>query len=51
MIRVVLAEDGVLLRAGLAGLLERFGFEVIAQVGDAFAHSNTSLSGMMVRAD
>ncbi|RSM91880.1 DNA-binding response regulator [Kibdelosporangium aridum] len=33
--RVVLAEDGVLLRAGLAGLLERFGFEVIAQVGDA----------------
>ena len=37
VIRVVLAEDGVLLRAGLAGLLERFGFEVIAQVGDADA--------------
>ncbi len=37
LIRVVLAEDGVLLRAGLAGLLERFGFEVLAQVGDADA--------------
>ncbi|TNY37950.1 response regulator [Thermomonospora catenispora] len=33
--RVVLAEDGVLLREGLAGLLERFGFEVVAAVGDA----------------
>ncbi|MFC7329509.1 response regulator [Marinactinospora rubrisoli] len=32
--RVVLAEDGVLLREGLAGLLERFGFEVVAAVGD-----------------
>jgi len=31
----VLAEDGVLLREGLAGLLERFGFEVVAAVGDA----------------
>ncbi|MFI0447146.1 response regulator [Actinomadura sp. 6N118] len=35
--RVVLAEDGVLLREGLAGLLARFGFEVIAAVGDAEA--------------
>jgi len=34
-IRVVLAEDGVLLREGLAGLLDRFGFEVVAAVGDA----------------
>lgn len=34
-IRIVLAEDGVLLREGLAGLLDRFGFEVIAMVGDA----------------
>jgi len=33
--RVVLAEDGVLLREGLAGLLTRFGFEVVAAVGDA----------------
>jgi DNA-binding NarL/FixJ family response regulator len=33
--RVVLAEDGVLLREGLAGLLSRFGFEVVAAVGDA----------------
>jgi len=33
--RVVLAEDGVLLRAGLAGLLERFGFQLVAAVGDA----------------
>ncbi|MFC4589856.1 response regulator transcription factor [Sphaerisporangium corydalis] len=36
-IRVVLAEDGVLLREGLAGLLARFGFEVVAAVGDADA--------------
>ena len=35
--RVVIAEDGVLLREGLAGLLERFGFAVAAVVGDAQA--------------
>ncbi|ANZ42382.1 DNA-binding response regulator [Lentzea guizhouensis] len=35
--RVVLAEDGVLLREGLTGLLARFGFEVVAAVGDATA--------------
>jgi DNA-binding NarL/FixJ family response regulator len=35
VIRVVLAEDGVLLREGLAGLLERFGFRPAAVVGDA----------------
>ncbi|WP_345464908.1 response regulator transcription factor [Actinoallomurus oryzae] len=34
-VRVVLAEDGVLLREGLAGLLHRFGFEVAATAGDA----------------
>jgi DNA-binding NarL/FixJ family response regulator len=34
-IRVVLAEDGVLLREGLAGLLQRFGFQVVAMAGDA----------------
>jgi DNA-binding NarL/FixJ family response regulator len=34
-IRVVLAEDGVLLREGLAGLLQRFGFHVVATAGDA----------------
>ncbi|PRY02587.1 response regulator transcription factor [Allonocardiopsis opalescens] len=33
--RVVLAEDGVLLREGLAGLLARFGYQVVATVGDA----------------
>jgi DNA-binding NarL/FixJ family response regulator len=32
--RVILAEDDVLLREGLAGLLERAGFEVVAQTGD-----------------
>jgi DNA-binding NarL/FixJ family response regulator len=37
VIRVVLAEDGVLLREGLAGLLERFGFRPAAVVGDAEA--------------
>ena len=36
-IRVVLAEDGVLLREGLAGLLARFGFQVVAAVADARA--------------
>ncbi|GAB3965635.1 response regulator transcription factor [Actinoallomurus acanthiterrae] len=34
---MVLAEDGVLLREGLAGLLDRFGFEVVATAGDADA--------------
>jgi DNA-binding NarL/FixJ family response regulator len=34
-IQVVLAEDGVLLRGGLTGLLDRFGFYVVAAVGDA----------------
>jgi DNA-binding NarL/FixJ family response regulator len=33
--RIVVAEDDVLLREGVAGLLERSGFEVAAQVGDA----------------
>ncbi|MEU1733050.1 response regulator transcription factor [Streptosporangium sp. NPDC020145] len=32
---IVLAEDGVLLREGLAGLLTRFGHRVVASVGDA----------------
>ncbi|MDL4773871.1 MULTISPECIES: response regulator [Thermomonosporaceae] len=36
-VRVVLAEDGVLLREGLSGLLGRFGFEVAAAVDDAAA--------------
>ncbi|SCL74056.1 response regulator [Micromonospora peucetia] len=35
MTRVVLAEDEVLLREGLVGLLARFGFEVVAAVGSA----------------
>jgi DNA-binding NarL/FixJ family response regulator len=33
--RVVLAEDGVLLREGLIGVLGRFGFTVVDAVGDA----------------
>ncbi|WP_412543728.1 response regulator transcription factor [Longispora sp. K20-0274] len=36
-VRVVLAEDGVLLREGLAGLLTAYGFTVVAAVGDAEA--------------
>jgi DNA-binding NarL/FixJ family response regulator len=34
-VRVVLADDNVLLREGVAGLLERAGFEVAGQAGDA----------------
>lgn len=34
-LRVVLAEDSVLLREGLIGLLQRCGHEVVAAVGDA----------------
>jgi DNA-binding NarL/FixJ family response regulator len=34
-VRVVLAEDEVLLREGLAGLLERAGFDVVGQAADA----------------
>ena len=33
-LRVVLAEDDVLLREGLAGLLQRSGLEVVGQAGD-----------------
>ena len=33
--RVVLADDDVLLREGLASVLERSGFEVVGQAGDA----------------
>lgn len=36
-LRIVLAEDGTLMRAGLVGLLERFGHTVVAAVGDAEA--------------
>ena len=35
--RVVIAEDSVLLREGLVGMLPRFGFDVVAAVGDAGA--------------
>jgi serine/threonine-protein kinase PknK len=34
-LRVILAEDDVLLREGLASLLERSGFDVVGQAGDA----------------
>jgi DNA-binding NarL/FixJ family response regulator len=34
-IRIALADDDVLLREGLAGLLEGSGFEVVGQAGDA----------------
>jgi DNA-binding NarL/FixJ family response regulator len=36
-LRVVLAEDSVLLREGLIGVLAQFGHEVVAAVGDAEA--------------
>lgn len=34
-VRIVVADDDVLLREGLASLLERSGFEVVGQAGDA----------------
>jgi DNA-binding NarL/FixJ family response regulator len=34
-VRVVIADDSVLLREGLTGLLSRFGHDVVAAVGDA----------------
>src|SRR5688500_303729 len=37
MTRVVIAEDSLLLREGIARLLSESGFEVVAQVGDAEA--------------
>jgi DNA-binding NarL/FixJ family response regulator len=37
MLRIVVAEDAVLLREGLVGIVERFGHQVIAAVGDAAA--------------
>jgi DNA-binding NarL/FixJ family response regulator len=33
--RVIVADDDVLLREGLAGLLERSGYEIVGQCGDA----------------
>jgi hypothetical protein len=35
--RVVVADDDVLLREGIAGLLERAGFEIAGQAGDVEA--------------
>jgi DNA-binding NarL/FixJ family response regulator len=34
-VQVILADDNVLLREGIAGLLERAGFEIAGQAGDA----------------
>jgi DNA-binding NarL/FixJ family response regulator len=36
-LRVILAEDDVLLREGIASLLQRSGFDVVGQAGDAVA--------------
>lgn len=36
-LRVVVADDDVLLREGLASLLERSGFEIVGQAGDGEA--------------
>ncbi|WP_285471114.1 response regulator transcription factor [Actinoplanes sp. NBRC 101535] len=35
--RVVIAEDGLIVREGVAGMLRRFGHDVVAAVGDADA--------------
>ena len=39
--RVVLADDDVLLREGIASLLQRSGFDVVGQAGDGH-HSSRS---------
>ncbi|KUL27975.1 response regulator transcription factor [Actinoplanes awajinensis] len=36
-LRVVIAEDGVIVREGVSGMLRRFGHDVVAAVGDADA--------------
>jgi DNA-binding NarL/FixJ family response regulator len=36
-LRVVIAEDGLIVREGITGMLRRFGHEVVAAVGDADA--------------
>jgi DNA-binding NarL/FixJ family response regulator len=36
-VRVVIAEDGLIVREGIAGILRKFGHEVVAAVGDAEA--------------
>jgi DNA-binding NarL/FixJ family response regulator len=36
-LRVVIAEDGLIVREGIAGMLRRFGHDVVAAVGDARA--------------
>ena len=36
-LRVVIAEDGLIVREGVAVMLRRFGHEVVAAVGDAVA--------------
>ncbi|GAA2402906.1 response regulator transcription factor [Nonomuraea africana] len=40
----MIAEDAVLLREGLVGLLERFGHEVVAAVGDAEALTEAAMA-------
>jgi DNA-binding NarL/FixJ family response regulator len=50
-LRIVLAEDAVLLREGLVGILERAGHEVVAAVGDAdalLAHTARSTPDVVV---
>jgi DNA-binding NarL/FixJ family response regulator len=39
-VRVVIAEDGLIVREGIAGILRKFGHEVVAAVGDADALEN-----------
>jgi DNA-binding NarL/FixJ family response regulator len=43
-VRVVIAEDGLIVREGIAGMLRRFGHEVVAAVGDAAA-LHTAVAG------
>jgi DNA-binding NarL/FixJ family response regulator len=44
-LRLIVAEDAVLLREGLVGLLERVGHEVVAAVGDADALVEAARAG------
>jgi hypothetical protein len=49
-LRVVIAEDGLIVREGIAGMLRHFGHDVVAAVGDADAPSCSTRAARPVSA-